>query len=133
VTTCDDEKEVDEAAFPKDPRGSSLHAPVRKTVAASGGGGGKDEDFKAAVAFETLAATSARALAPCKPTKATSSIVLLMSSGQRNDDEGRADLALLKQDAFGEAGGRRRRRRDLMKSRAEVVLGQIIFPRVLRR
>ena len=83
----DDGREKDnEGTFPNDPRGSSLHRPVSKIVAASGAGG-EDEDFKEAVAFETLAATSARPLAPRKPTKATSSIVLWASSAQMNDEE----------------------------------------------
>ena len=94
MTTFDDEwEEDDEAAFLSNPRGSSLHRPM-KMVAASGGGGGEDEAFKAAVAFETLAATSPRPLAPRKPIRA--STVLLMSSAQTNDDKGRADLALLR-------------------------------------
>ena len=66
-----------------------------KTVATSGGGG-EDEAFEAAVAIETVAATSARPLAPRKPTRATSSTVLRASSAQANDDEDRADLALLR-------------------------------------
>ena len=85
----------DEGTFPNDPRWRSRHGPVRKTVTASGGGGG-DEAFKAAIAFETLAETSAIPLAPRKPIRATSSTVLLMSSAQTNDDKGRADLALLR-------------------------------------
>ena len=95
------EEEDDEAAtFPNDPRGSSLHAPVSKMVAASEVEGGEDEeDFKAAaaaVAFETLAATSARPFAPRKPTRATSSTVFRASSAQANDEEGRADRASLR-------------------------------------
>ena len=93
----DDGRERDnEGTFPNDPRWRSRHGPVRKTVTASGRGG-EDEAFKAAVAFETLAATSVIPFAPRKPVRATSSIVLLASSAQANDDdEGRADLALLR-------------------------------------
>jgi len=88
-----------EGTFLNEPRGSSRHAPVSKTVAASGGGGGgggDDEAFKAAVAFDTFTATSPRPLAPRKPVRATSSTVLRASSAQANDDEGRANLALLR-------------------------------------
>ena len=95
MTTCDDAEceEEDEIPFPNDPRGSSLQAPVSKMVTASGEGG-EDEEFKAAVACETFAATSPRPVAPRKPTRETSSAVLRASSAQTNDDQGRADLAL---------------------------------------
>ena len=96
MTTCDDgdeREEEDEAPLPNDPRGSSLHAPVSKMVAASEGGG-EDEDFKAAVACETSAATSPTPLAPRKPTRATTSTVLYASSAQTKDGEVKADLAL---------------------------------------
>ncbi len=98
---AEEEDDTAAAAFPNDPRGSSLHAPVSKmgvVVASAGLREGADEDFEAASAttFETSAATLARPLAPRKPTRATSSTVLGVSTAQTNDDKGRATLASLR-------------------------------------
>ena len=98
----DDDDGTAAAAFPNDPRGSSLHAPVSKmgvVVASAGLREGADEDFEAASAttFETSAAIMARPLAPRNPTRATSSTVLGASSAQTiDDDKGRADFASLR-------------------------------------
>ena len=93
VDDDDDVIEVDEATFPSEPRGSSRHTPVSKIVAAASGEG-DDDSRAAAVAFDTMAATSPRPLAPRKPTRATSSAVLCGSIAQTNaDDKGRANLA----------------------------------------
>ena len=93
----DDAGDDFKATFPSNPRGSSRHAPVSKTVAAASGE--EDEDSReTVVALETSADTLLSSLEPCKPTRATASTVICVSiaqtyDGDDDDIKGRADLA----------------------------------------